>query len=72
MDKVRPRINASGATSIIPVCMPPDGGSVSLRRNVRVGYVPQQAEFPAGKTAHEVVADDIGFSENDMANSLEP
>src|SRR5215467_5732964 len=33
-----------------------DSGSISMRRNTRVGYVPQQAEFPDGQTVHEVVA----------------
>src|SRR3954452_21490438 len=34
----------------------PDSGSISMRRNTRTGYVPQDAEFPAGHTVHEVVA----------------
>ena len=31
-------------------------GRVSFRRNTRVGYVPQEAEFPESHTVHEVIA----------------
>src|SRR5260370_28116680 len=34
----------------------PDSGAVSFRRNTRVGYVPQEAEFPESHTVHEVIA----------------
>src|SRR5438445_13605385 len=41
---------------ILAVQIEPDAGSVSLRRNTRVGYVPQESDFPPGLTAHEIVA----------------
>jgi ATP-binding cassette subfamily F protein uup len=34
----------------------PDSGTLSFRRNTRVGYVPQEAEFPESHTVHEVIA----------------
>src|SRR5215813_11963207 len=39
--------------------MDSDSGSISMRRNTRVGYVPQQAEFPEGHTVHDIVAEAI-------------
>jgi len=36
--------------------MEADSGSISIRRNTRVGYVPQQADFAPGLTAEEVIA----------------
>jgi len=30
-----------------------------MRRNSRVGYVPQDAEFPESRTVHEIVAEAI-------------
>src|SRR5258705_4887528 len=36
-----------------------DSGSVTLRRNTRVGYVPQLTVFAEGHTAAEVIAEAI-------------
>jgi ATP-binding cassette subfamily F protein uup len=54
--------NGAGKSTLLRILageLEPDAGSVSLRRNTRVGYVPQQAEFAPGRTAHEIVAEAI-------------
>jgi ATP-binding cassette subfamily F protein uup len=54
--------NGTGKSTLLKILagrLDSDSGSISMRRNTRVGYVPQQAEFPEGKTAAEIVADAI-------------
>ncbi len=54
--------NGAGKTTLLKILagrLDADEGSVSLRRNTRVGYVPQQIELPPGKTAAEIVTDAI-------------
>jgi ABC transport system ATP-binding/permease protein len=51
--------NGSGKSTLLRILsgrIEPDSGSISLRRNTRVGYVEQQAEFAPGQTAAEVIA----------------
>jgi ATP-binding cassette subfamily F protein uup len=50
--------NGAGKSTLLKILsgqLEPDSGSVSLRRNVRVGYVPQNAVFPEGLTATAVI-----------------
>ena len=52
--------NGSGKSTLLKILsgrMEPDSGTVSLRRNTRVGYVPQESDFPAGQTVAEVMTE---------------
>src|SRR5689334_7023539 len=54
--------NGAGKSTLLKILsgqIEPDSGTVSLRRNTRVGYVPQNAVFPEGLTATEVIAQAI-------------
>jgi ATP-binding cassette subfamily F protein uup len=60
--------NGSGKSTLLKILsgrLEPDSGSVSLRRNTRVGYVAQDASFPDGLTVGEVIAQAI---DNDTAS----
>src|SRR6478672_4007579 len=54
--------NGSGKSTLLKILsgqLEPDSGSVSMRRNTRVGYVPQIAAFPEVLTATEVISQAI-------------
>ena len=54
--------NGAGKSTLLKILsghLEPDSGSVSLRRNTRVGYVPQISAFPEGLTATEVISQAI-------------
>ncbi|MBZ5727110.1 MAG: ABC-F family ATP-binding cassette domain-containing protein [Acidobacteriia bacterium] len=51
--------NGSGKSTLLGILcgrMEPDSGSLSMRRNTRVGYVPQQVDFAGDQSAAEIVA----------------
>ncbi|HEX3743438.1 MAG TPA: ABC-F family ATP-binding cassette domain-containing protein [Bryobacteraceae bacterium] len=51
--------NGSGKSTLLQILsgrLEPDSGTVSLRRNARIGYVAQEATFPEGVTATEAIA----------------
>jgi ABC transport system ATP-binding/permease protein len=52
--------NGSGKSTLLKILAgieEPDSGTRSLRRGVRMGYVPQDPIFPTGKTVEEVVTE---------------
>src|SRR5437899_2804733 len=65
--------NGAGKSTLLRILagqIEPDAGAVSLRRNTRVGYVPQDAEFPPGRTVHEIIAEAIAAERlDDMERS---
>ncbi len=50
--------NGAGKTTLLQILagtIPPDGGSVSVRKGIKVGYLWQQPEFPAGATVQDAI-----------------
>jgi len=66
--------NGSGKSTLLQILAgleTPDRGSRSLRGGVRVGYVPQDPVFPAGRTVDEVVLATLaGVDEEDRPGRL--
>src|ERR1022692_4280166 len=51
--------NGSGKSTLLKILsgrLEPDSGTVSMRRNIRIGYVPQEVDFANGQTAAELIA----------------
>jgi len=60
--------NGSGKSTLLKILAgteEPDSGSTSMRKRLRVGYVPQDPVFAPGKSVEEVLAEAIG--EHDLA-----
>jgi len=54
--------NGAGKSTLLRILagqIEPDAGAVSMRRNTRTGYVPQDAEFPEGQTVYQVISNAI-------------
>jgi ATP-binding cassette subfamily F protein uup len=54
--------NGSGKSTLLKILsgrLESDSGTVSMRRNTRVGYVPQDAVFPEDRTAAEIIEEAI-------------
>jgi len=54
--------NGSGKSTLLKILsgrMEADSGTISMRRNTRVGYVAQDAVFPESKTVAEILAEAI-------------
>ena len=54
--------NGSGKSTLLKILarqIEPDEGTISLRRNTRIGYVAQDAVFAENQTAHGVIAEAI-------------
>ncbi|MBA9078568.1 ABC-F family ATP-binding cassette domain-containing protein [Rufibacter quisquiliarum] len=50
--------NGAGKTTLLQILagtIPPDNGTVSVRKGIKVGYLWQQPEFPAGATVQEAI-----------------
>ncbi|MBX5495737.1 MAG: ABC-F family ATP-binding cassette domain-containing protein, partial [Bryobacteraceae bacterium] len=68
--------NGAGKSTLLQILagrIPPDEGTVVLRKGARLGYVPQTSEFPAGVTVRELVSgvlDGLGLEEVEHAARL--
>src|SRR5579863_957489 len=54
--------NGSGKSTLLKILsgrLEPDSGTISMRRNIRIGYVPQEVDFAGGQTAADVIAESL-------------
>ena len=59
--------NGSGKSTLLQILagmQEPDSGVVSIRKNVRFAYVPQDSQFPAGKSVREIALEATGHADD--------
>src|SRR5512146_1556527 len=68
--------NGSGKSTLLKILAgveEPDQGTRSVRRQLRIGYVPQEPSFPGGQTVEEVLAQvliDEGFDPHEHGSRI--
>src|ERR1044071_3050918 len=63
--------NGSGKSTLLKILsgrLDSDSGTIPMRRNTRIGYVPQQAVFPEDRSAAEIIEEAIA---SDLLDDLE-
>src|SRR4051794_34091775 len=67
--------NGSGKSTLLKILAgqeTPDEGTIETRRQLKLGYLPQEDRFPPGATAHEVlVAAQEGFHRDEHEKAIE-
>ena len=64
--------NGAGKTTLMQILagiQEPDSGTVSIRRQARIGYVPQQPEFPPDATVRSILEEAI--ADNHLDETLQ-